>query len=163
MSTHIISISFVYTTCSWLFSILFFAVFKNSYFVKSYHLPRFLTGYKANKLLGVYIFARLITNSFFKYLNQRVYLTSKKYAEFLRVQTEIEYAAKTHCLAFGCVLIVSMFFFAFSRNLLQLGVVNAVNVIFNLYPVLALQLQGDRIKKIIDAKADSIALNVRFE
>lgn len=153
MSTHIVSISFVYVTCSWILSLLFFAVFKNSYFVKSYQLPRLLSGNKANKLLGVYIFGLFITKSFFRHLNPRVYLTSKKYEEFLRVQTEIEYAAKTHCLAFGGVLIVSLVFFALSHNLLQLVVINVVNVIFNLYPVLALQLQGDRIGKLIRAKA----------
>ena len=154
MSTHIVSISFVYITCSWLLSLLFFGVFKNIYFVKSYCLPRLLMGYKANKLLGVHIFGLLITKTFFRHLNPRVYLTSKKYAEFLRVQTEIEYAAKTHCLAFGGVLIVSLFFAALSHNLLQFVVINVANVIFNLYPVLALQLQGGRIAKLIHAKGE---------
>jgi hypothetical protein len=155
MNTHIISISFAYITCSWLLSLLFFAVFKNSYFVKTYQLPRLLTGYKANKLLGVYVFGLLITKSFFRHLNPRVYLTGKKYAEFLRVQTEIEYAAKTHYLAFGGVLIVSLLFAILSHNLLQFGVISVANVIFNLYPVLALQLQGGRIGKLIYAKAKS--------
>lgn len=152
MSNHIVSISFVYITCSWLLSLLFFGVFKNSYLVKSYHLPRLLMGYKANELLGVHIFGLLITKTFFRHLNPRVYLTSKKYEEFLRVQTEIEYAAKTHCLAFGGVLIVSLVFDTFSHNLLQLWVINVLNIIFNVYPVLALQLQSGRIERLINAK-----------
>src|ERR1700712_4562234 len=116
MATVIISISFLFTSSSWLFSILFFVIFRNSYFVKCYQLPRFLMADKANKLLGVYVFSHFVAVSFFKYLNLRVYLTCHSQAEFLRLQAEIEYAAKTHLFAFLLVLFSSLYLFLFSNR-----------------------------------------------
>lgn len=104
---------------------------------------------KRNKYLGVYLFSFIIRNSLFKLLNLELYFKKKSAHELYRLEIEIRNAERGHLFAFYSVIVGSLIFLLLTKNRFDFLLINFWNVVFNLYPILALQLQRKRIYKIL--------------
>jgi len=130
-----IVISFFITWAIIFFAFMIFQTFKYFRFPSNYYTKRKIETELFFKLIGVPIFRKLLINSFFKYLNRRVYLKGKQGDRFIIFIEETKQSETSHVislvLTFGIqiLLIINDRFYDFWMLLL-------FNVLFNLYPIL---------------------------
>ena len=128
-------ISFCITWAIIFFAFMIFQTFKYFRFPRNYYTKGKIETEMFFKIIGVPIFRKLLINSFFKYLNRRIYLKGKKGDRFIKFIEETKQSETSHfislVLTFGIkvLLILNDRFYDFWMLLL-------FNVLFNLYPIL---------------------------
>lgn len=117
------------------FAFMIFQTFKYFRFPNNYYVKRKMESELFFKSIGVPLFRKLLINSFFKYLNRRVYLKGKKGDRFIKFIEETKQSETSHfislviTLGIQVLLIINYRFYDFWMLLL-------FNVLFNLYPIL---------------------------
>ncbi len=132
---QILGLSFVMVWLLVLFGFIFFQLFKYFRFSDSLYEIKKIESYSCYKKMGVELFQKALINSFFKYLNPRVYLKGKGREYLKTYYEETKQAESSH--------LISLFFtVTFSFYLLYLGKIemiislNFFSILFNIYPIL---------------------------
>ena len=130
------------------FPFMIFQTFKYFRFSKNYYHKRKMESELFFKSIGVPLFRKILINSFFKYLNRRVYLKGKKGDRFIKFIEETKQSETSHfisliiTLGVQILLILDYRFYEFWMLLL-------FNVLFNLYPILLQRMNRFLIEKRI--------------
>ena len=110
----------------------------------------FLKRDSLNKALGVDAFKRVVRNTFFKHLNQKIKITSRPtVAELNQLRKEMIFSEMSHLFGFGLVMIVVLVLFLYYKNPVFGATLFIINVLFNLYPSLLQQKNKQRIDQCI--------------
>ncbi len=150
-----ISLSITYTFCifliqfiqSWnlmLIGFLFFQAFKYYRFSKKFYQAKKFETLRFFKLLGVNLYKSFLVNSFFRYLNNRVYLKGRPKKYLLQFVEETKQSETSHIFSMICTSIVQLTY-------LNIGLwehafwLTIFSVLLNLYPILLQRMNRLRI------------------
>ena len=125
---------------------MFFQLFKYFRFPKNYYEKRKFETPQYFNMLGVKRFRKVIINSFFKYLNQRVYLKGRTRGYVKVFIQETMQSETSHVFAFSLSFMIVLALLFTSRFGLAI-VLLIMDVIFNLYPVLLQRMNRFEIKE----------------
>jgi len=138
------------TIISWLVGMVVTALIRKSGFYKKYlsHL-NFITNETVNRAIGLAPFKWIVKNTFFKYLNQKLKLKSKKeMGQLHEIREEMTYAEVSHWVGF-----VFVTGFAVAKTVqgecMSALAMMLVNILLNAYPSLLQQENKRRIDKLI--------------
>ena len=114
---------------------LFFQTFKYVRMPKSFYLQRQYENRKYFKYLGVNIFRFLLINSFFRHLNNRVYLKGKAKDYLLTFIEETKQSETSHIISGIFPLSIQLLYL--KNGLIEHFIwLSIFNIILNLYPLL---------------------------
>lgn len=133
---------------SWMIGIIFNGIFAKSEFYKKLSNLNFIKSKSLNKTIGLEYFKWIIKNTFFKYLNQKIKLESKK-TDFNIIRIEMTLAEISHLVGFIFVAIFATYF-SFKVNLTYGLSIMIPNTLLNLYPSLLQQENKRKIDKLIN-------------
>lgn len=128
-----------------LIGFLFFQAFKyfrfsnNFYKKKKFETPLFF------KLFGVNFYRLFLINSFFRHLNNRVYLKNKP-KEYLKIYIEETKQSETsHFLSMACTFIIQLIYF--KNELWEHAIwISIFSILLNLYPILLQRMNRVKIQ-----------------
>ncbi len=114
---------------------LFFQTFKYVRMPNNFYLQRKYETKKYFKYLGVNIFRLLLINSFFRYLNNRVYLKGRAKDYIFTFIEETKQSETSHIISGIFPLSIQLLYLKYGliENFIWLSI---FNVVFNLYPFL---------------------------
>ncbi len=133
---------------SWMIGIIFNGIFARLEFYKKLSNLNFIKSKSLNKNIGLEYFKWIIKNTFFKYLNQKIKLESKK-TDFNNIRNEMTLAEISHLVGFIFVAIFAIYF-SFKVNLTYGLSIMIPNTLLNLYPSLLQQENKRKIDKLIN-------------
>ena len=134
-SRKIILFNFLQVWDLMLVGFLFFQTFKYVRMPKSFYLQRQYENRKYFKYLGVNIFRFLLINSFFRHLNNRVYLKGKAKDYLLTFIEETKQSETSHIISGIFPLSIQLLYL--KNGLIEHFIwLSIFNIILNLYPLL---------------------------
>ena len=134
-SRKIILFNFLQVWDLMLIGFLFFQTFKYVRMPKSFYLQRQYETRKYFKYLGVNIFRFLLINSFFRHLNNRVYLKGKAKDYLLTFIEETKQSETSHIISGIFPLSIQLLYL--KNGLIEHFIwLSIFNIILNLYPLL---------------------------
>ena len=134
-SREIILFNFLQVWDLMLVGFLFFQTFKYVRMPKSFYLQRQYETRKYFKYLGVNIFRFLLINSFFRHLNNRVYLKGKAKDYLLTFIEETKQSETSHIISGIFPLSIQLLYL--KNGLIEHFIwLSIFNIILNLYPLL---------------------------
>ena len=134
-SRKIILFNFLQVWDLMLVGFLFFQTFKYVRMPKSFYLQRQYETRKYFKYLGVNIFRFLLINSFFRHLNNRVYLKGKAKDYLLTFIEETKQSETSHIISGIFPLSIQLLYL--KNGLIEHFIwLSIFNIILNLYPLL---------------------------
>ena len=134
-SRKIILLNFLQVWDLMLVGFLFFQTFKYVRMPKSFYLQRQYENRKYFKYLGVNIFRFLLINSFFRHLNNRVYLKGKAKDYLLTFIEETKQSETSHIISGIFPLSIQLLYL--KNGLIEHFIwLSIFNIILNLYPLL---------------------------
>ena len=134
-SREIILFNFLQVWDLMLVGFLFFQTFKYVRMPKSFYLQRQYENRKYFKYLGVNIFRFLLINSFFRHLNNRVYLKGKAKDYLLTFIEETKQSETSHIISGIFPLSIQLLYL--KNGLIEHFIwLSIFNIILNLYPLL---------------------------
>ena len=134
-SRKIILLNFLQVWDLMLVGFLFFQTFKYVRMPKSFYLQRQYETRKYFKYLGVNIFRFLLINSFFRHLNNRVYLKGKAKDYLLTFIEETKQSETSHIISGIFPLSIQLLYL--KNGLIEHFIwLSIFNIILNLYPLL---------------------------
>tara|TARA_B110000483_G_scaffold161020_1_gene190901 strand:- start:446 stop:925 length:480 start_codon:yes stop_codon:yes gene_type:complete len=134
-SREIIIFNFLQVWDLMLVGFLFFQTFKYVRMPKSFYLQRQYENRKYFKYLGVNIFRFLLINSFFRHLNNRVYLKGKAKDYLLTFIEETKQSETSHIISGIFPLSIQLLYL--KNGLIEHFIwLSIFNIILNLYPLL---------------------------
>ncbi len=134
-SREIILFNFLQVWDLMLVGFLFFQTFKYVRMPKSFYLQRKYENKKYFKYLGVNLFRLLLINSFFRHLNNRVYLKGKAKNYLLTFIEETKQSETSHIISGIFPLSIQLLYLKY--GLIEHFIwLNIFNIILNLYPLL---------------------------
>ena len=134
-SREIIIFNFLQVWDLMLVGFLFFQTFKYVRMPKSFYLQRQYETRKYFKYLGVNIFRFLLINSFFRHLNNRVYLKGKAKDYLLTFIEETKQSETSHIISGIFPLSIQLLYL--KNGLIEHFIwLSIFNIILNLYPLL---------------------------
>ncbi len=133
---------------SWMIGIIFNGIFARLEFYKELSNLNFIKSKYLNKTIGLEYFKWIIKNTFFKYLNQKIKLETKK-TDFNNIRNEMTLAEISHLVGFIFVAIFAIYF-SFKVNLTYGLSIMIPNTLLNLYPSLLQQENKRKIDKLIN-------------
>lgn len=134
-SREIILFNFLQVWDLMLVGFLFFQTFKYVRMPKSFYLRRKYETKKYFKYLGVNLFRLLLINSFFRHLNNRVYLKGKAKNYLLTFIEETKQSETSHIISGIFPLSIQLLYLKYGliEHFIWLSI---FNIILNLYPLL---------------------------
>lgn len=134
-SREIILFNFLQVWDLMLVGFLFFQTFKYVRMPKSFYLQRKYENKKYFKYLGVNLFRLLLINSFFRHLNNRVYLKGKAKNYLLTFIEETKQSETSHIISGIFPLSIQLLYLKYGliEHFIWLSI---FNIILNLYPLL---------------------------
>ena len=114
---------------------MFFQTFKYFRLNQSLYSQKFFETPLFFSFLGVPIFRKILVKSFFRYLNQRVYIKERSRAEYARFIEETRQSETSHIFS-GMYTLGFQIYYVYENEwevCIWLGI---FNLIFNLYPIL---------------------------
>ena len=132
----------------------------NSILVKTEHYNKisnlnFAEGRTLNKSIGIEYFKWIVTNTFFKFFNQKIKLENKK-TDLTEVRREMTIAEISHLIGFIFVTFVAIYKTIDSNYVFGITIM-VVNILMNLYPSLLQQENKRRIDKLIERQAKAVS------
>lgn len=130
-----ISISFIQIWVIILYGFFIFNIFKNLRLPRSYYRIRKIETKRFYDLLLVPAFQFILVNSFFKYLNPRVYVKGRKKDYIITYHKETKQSETSHLLTITLTLFIQGLYLYNGEILLFISL-TIFTLIFNLYPIL---------------------------
>jgi len=145
-----ITFSFSIAFISWTVGIILNALLaKTAFYQPRLTKLNFIKNEKVNSLLGLGLFKYVLLHSFFKFFNPKLSIKKKIMAsELTEYRQEMTKAELNHLLAFG-FMNVFIFIKIFQCLYLFALMMNLVNLLMNIYPVLLQQQNKRRIDKYL--------------
>ena len=145
--TNTFSIFLIQFIQSWnlmLIGFLFFQAFKYYRFSKKFYQAKKFETLRFFKLLGVNIFKSFLVNSFFRHLNNRVYLKGKPKKYLLQFIEETKQSETSHIFSMICTLFVQLIYLNI-RLWEHAFWLTIFSILLNLYPILLQRMNRLRI------------------
>lgn len=125
------------------------ALIKNSAFYAKLANFHFVSSDKFNKAIGLYAFAWIVKNTFFKFFNQKIKLDKKlTYGELIELRKEMTIAEISHLIGF-----IFVTYFALQKGVsdsVLFGLtIMLINTLMNFYPSLLQQFNKRRLDRLI--------------
>ncbi len=137
------------TMFSWLIGLIFIALAGKTAFYKRWSNWNFITSDRLNKVIGIGIFKWIVKNTFFKYLNQKLQLTSKiEITQLKQLRDDMTAAEISHLVGFAFVSVFALIKVVNGNYLFALAIM-IVNIILNFYPALLQQENKRRIDRFL--------------
>ena len=141
---NIIGINFIQCWNLMLCGFFFFQAFKGFRFSESFYKKNRFESALLYKLIGLEIFRFILVNSFFKYLNKRVYLKGKP-SSYLRVFIEETKQSETsHVISIIFTLSVQLLYLKYDFWV-HFYSLSTFTIIFNVYPLLLQRMNRNRV------------------
>ena len=138
-----ISMSFI----SWIVGmILNFLLSKTNYYQNISSL-NFVRGKALNKNIGMRNFKWVVTNTFFKFFNQKIKFENKR-TDLTEMRNEMTLSEISHLIGFVFVVVAAIYF-SFIKSPIVGILMMVPNIFMNLYPSLLQQENKRRIDKVI--------------
>lgn len=131
----VIAFTFVQVWNIMLTGFLFFQTFKYLRLPPIYYLKRRFENDLFFNVLGVPAFRYILVNSFFKRLNNRVYLKGRRKGYLKVFLEETKQSETSHLISFLFTLIVQYFYFI-NHEWFHLITLSVFSILFNVYPIL---------------------------
>ena len=128
------------------FAFMIFQTFKYFRFPMYYYKRRKLESELFFKSIGVPIFRKILINSFFRYLNRRVYLKGKKGDRFVKFMEETKQSETSHFISLVITIGIQVLLII-NYRLYDFLMLLIFNVIFNFYPILLQRMNRFIIEK----------------
>lgn len=145
-----LAFSFSIVFLSFIVGMLMTALIRKSNF---YHTTlsnlNFIKGEMTNKIIGVGIVEWIVTNTFFKFLNQKIKFGKKmNISDVKNIRDEMTKSEIDHLFAFIFVLLI-IIFELYNQKYILVFIMLFVNIVMNLFPSLLQQQNKRRIDKLI--------------
>ena len=139
--TFSISITFI----SWIVGMIVNVLLRNLEFYKKISNLNFIKNETINRRIGLGIFKWVVTNTFFKYFNQKLKLKNKiEITDLNALSSEMTFSEISHLIGFAFVNIFILMKLI-NGNFLFALIFMTVNILMNLYPSLLQQENKRRI------------------
>ena len=128
------------------FAFMIFQTFKYFRFPMYYYKRRKIESELFFKSIGVPIFRKILINSFFRYLNRRVYLKGKKGDRFVKFMEETKQSETSHFISLVITIGIQILL-SIDNRFYDFWILLFFNMIFNFYPILLQRMNRFKIEK----------------
>ncbi len=145
-----ISISFI----SWIIGMIFNSILMKTEYYKKLSNLNFIESKTLNKNIGLKYFKWIVSNTFFKFFNQKIKLKNKK-TKLTEIRREMTIAEISHLIGFIFVTFIAVYKSLSHHYLFGLTIM-IVNILMNLYPSLLQQENKRRIDPLIKRQVKNV-------
>jgi hypothetical protein len=144
-----ISAAFALVWTLMLVGFFFYQTYKRVYLPKKYYSPKRYENARFYERLGIVFFQYCLVNSFFRYMNPRVYLKQKgrQYLEFF--YNETKQSETSHIISGLVTLFVQILLFYWLEYIAAISL-TIFTVIFNLYPFFLQRYNRLKLNRLFD-------------
>ena len=145
-----VSISFI----SWIIGMIFNSILMKTEYYKKLSNLNFIESKTLNKNIGLKYFKWIVSNTFFKFFNQKIKLKNKK-TKLTEIRREMTIAEISHLIGFIFVTFIAVYKSLSHHYLFGLTIM-IVNILMNLYPSLLQQENKRRIDPLIKRQVKNV-------
>ena len=145
-----VSISFI----SWIIGMIFNSILMKTEYYKKLSNLNFIESKTLNKNIGLKYFKWIVSNTFFKFFNQKIKLKNKK-TKLTEIRREMTIAEISHLIGFIFVTFIAVYKSLSLHYLFGLTIM-IVNILMNLYPSLLQQENKRRIDPLIKRQVKNV-------
>ena len=138
-----ISMSFI----SWIVGMIVNYLLSKTEYYQNISNLNFIKDKTLNKNIGMRSFKWVVTNTFFKFFNQKIKFENKK-TDLTEMRNEMTLSEISHLIGFVFVAVAAIYF-SFTKSPIVGILMMVPNILMNLYPSLLQQENKRRIDKVI--------------